>query len=173
MIGLAGTAAAGAQTLAGSWRGTVSQLPTSSVAATSSYLTVMTLDGSGSGTIDYPSLGCGGALVYIGTAGAGFAYRERLRYGFQEGRRRCIDNGTVVVEPQGNALLWSWSAMNILVSGLLTGRTRILELSCQACGANQLRDAEACTRLGDIFAQNRCMDRASSEWHKCLSSCRN
>jgi hypothetical protein len=167
-----GWSRANAQSLAGSWRGPVSQLSISSLAPTSFYPTAMTLDGIGKGTIDYPTLGCGGILSFIETSGLGFVYRERLRYGYKEEHRRCIDGGTVIVIPQGNSLRWSWSGSDILVSGLLLGQTRIFELSCQACGPRQLRDADACTRSGDMFDQNRCMDRVSREWHSCLSTCR-
>jgi hypothetical protein len=161
-----------AQALAGSWRGPVVQQSTSSLKPNSAYPTSMTLDGTGNGKIDYPTLGCGGRLVYLGTSGSGFVFRERLSYGHKGEDRRCIDNGTVIVVPEGNALRWTWTGANIVASALLFGQTRVLELTCDACDRNQLRDAEACTRSRDIFAQNRCTSRVSKEWHKCLASCR-
>ena len=163
---------ASAQSLAGRWRGPVSQESISSLTPSSFYPTVMTLDGTGTGTIDYPTLGCGGSLHFVGTSGSGFAYRERLGYGYKGEHRRCVDGGTVIVTPQGDSLHWSWSGSGILASGVLFGQTRVLEVSCQTCGPIQLHNAEVCSRSGDMFDQNRCLDRASSEWHKCLSTCR-
>ena len=68
-------------------------------------------DGTPSGTIDYPTLGCGGTLEYAGAnAGAtsqvgDMVFRETLTYGTDA----CATGGTVLLRPSGRDLIYAWS----------------------------------------------------------------
>lgn len=68
-------------------------------------------DGTPSGSIDYPSLGCGGSLEYVGPnsamdAQAGdMVFRETLTYGTDA----CADGGTVLLRPSGRDLIYAWA----------------------------------------------------------------
>jgi hypothetical protein len=159
---------AGAQSLAGYWSGMVGQQRSASLTAYESYPASMRLDGNGHGSIDYPTLGCGGTLTYVWSSGSSIAYRERIT----RRARLCLDNGTVIVAPKGNALHWSWTGAGYLAEGMLFGQTRALDRDCDACTRIQLRDAEACSRSGDMFAQNRCLQQMSEVWHACTTACR-
>jgi hypothetical protein len=157
-----------AQSLAGYWTGMVGQQRSASLTAYESYPASMRLDGNGQGFIDYPTLGCGGTLTYVWSSGSSIAYRERIT----RRARLCLDNGTVIVAPRGNALHWSWTGAGYLAEGTLFGQTRELDRNCDACTRIQLHDAEACGRSGNMFAQNRCLQRVSDVWHGCTAACR-
>lgn len=91
-----------AQKAGTTWRGQVLQpYPDGK---TGVYPVRMTLSDAG-GTIDYPSLSCGGTLTRLRTVGDVVEYREKLTYG----ANRCIDNGTVGVRIKGRLLLWHWT----------------------------------------------------------------
>ena len=100
-----------AQELTGSWDGTVTQYGPGTHRGT--YEAKMALDGK-TGTIDYPSLGCGGKLVFIELRGSAYAYRERLSYGID----RCVNYGLVTVVRTEGGLQWEWT-MDIVGKAVL------------------------------------------------------
>ena len=61
--------------------------------------------GAVDGTIDYPSLGCGGKLTRISRDAASAQFHETISYG----QSHCIDGGTVTVRLAKGALLWVWT----------------------------------------------------------------
>jgi hypothetical protein len=81
----------------------------------SEYAAEISLDGE-HGTIDYPSLGCGGVLLFVDQRGKASAYRERLTYGVD----RCVDYGLVLVVQRGDALQWEWR-FDVTAAGTLQG----------------------------------------------------
>ena len=91
-----------AQKAGGTWRGQVLQPDPDG--RTEVYPVRMTINDSG-GTIDYPTLSCGGTLTRLRAIGDVVEYREKLTYGVD----RCIDNGTVGVRIKGRLLLWHWT----------------------------------------------------------------
>lgn len=67
--------------------------------------------GTPSASIDYPELGCGGRLAYVGPNTALDAqpgdrvFREEITYGTD----RCADGGTVMLRPSRNSLIFAWA----------------------------------------------------------------
>ena len=87
--------------LSGTWRGTGHQSPAGSAGANWSIL--MTIN-DGGGSIQYPSLGCGGSLAQISRDTMSAQYRESVTYG----RNVCIDGGTITVRFVNGRLSWTW-----------------------------------------------------------------
>jgi hypothetical protein len=65
----------------------------------------MRINADGNGTIDYPSLSCGGTLTRLRSSGEITEYREQLNYGLE----KCTNNGTVGILPRNNKLIWYWT----------------------------------------------------------------
>jgi hypothetical protein len=88
-------------TLEGTWRGSGHQSPAGSGGA--DYPIVMTITNNG-GSIDYPSLGCGGSLSRL-SGGAGSAqYQEHITHG----NDKCVDGGSISVNLVNGRLSWTW-----------------------------------------------------------------
>lgn len=85
----------------GNWRGLVKQ------AGYGAYLVNMRIErlvkGSRCGTIEYPSLKCGGSLTLIETQGPLYILKENLTYG------NCIKGGVIHLQKQDDGnLSWTW-----------------------------------------------------------------
>lgn len=87
-----------ARTIYGSWSGSGHQSPAGS---SSDYPVSMSLNESG-GSIDYPSLGCGGTLSLVSGNELASEYTEHITYG------NCIDGGAVTVRLENNVVAWTW-----------------------------------------------------------------
>ena len=101
-----------AQPLTGYWCGVGEQ--SNPDGTRSDWTARMHLTGPG-GTMDYPSLDCGGTLTFERRDGDVHLYRERITYG----RDRCIDGGLVAVEPLNTSLRWQWTGSGVTASSLL------------------------------------------------------
>jgi len=112
-LALAGAAgAAAAQGLTGHWSGVVVQ--TGPGGRTGSYVASLELAGP-TGTMDYPTLECGGDVALVGKEGAALVYRETITHG-----QGCLAGGAITVKPSGPAsVLWSWSGPGVTVRGRL------------------------------------------------------
>ena len=110
LLTCAGHATAGG--LQGSWTGTVTQEGPGDERST--YPMKMRLRGN-AGTIDYPSLACGGKLTYLGLRDGMYRYRETLTYGLKE----CIDGGLVTLTINGRSLSWVWQLDDVQARALL------------------------------------------------------
>ncbi len=69
---------------------------------------VVDFDGHGDGTIDYPSLGCSGALTRIGAADGLVEYRETLATGAD----KCPSGATVSLRAAGDRWVYSWAVQS-------------------------------------------------------------
>ena len=87
--------------LAGTWVGSGHQSPAGDAGA--DWAIAMTINDSG-GSIDYPSLGCGGSLAQLSRDDSSAEYRENITYGQDE----CIDGGTITVRFYKGNLSWTW-----------------------------------------------------------------
>jgi hypothetical protein len=103
-------APAASQDPSGVWTGIVSQPGSKS----GTYPMRMTLNSASGGSIDYPSLGCGGSLSGGGSAGD-YTYTERITYG----RERCIDGGTIHLVLSGEQAYWEWTGSGEFASARL------------------------------------------------------
>ena len=71
----------------------------------------LTTYGTPSGSIDYPTLGCGGTLEYVGPnqdVGAqpgDMVFLEKLSYGTAS----CADGATVLLRPADGDLIYAWA----------------------------------------------------------------
>ncbi len=157
--------------LAGKWSGTVDQPE----GETASYKMVMTLDPSGSGSIDYPDLKCGGTLTYIKTEGVYSFYRERIT----QGKEKCIDGGTVRLKKHGGKLEWYWYGGPVTARALLTSEKPVVKtgaqpVTCLSCTAVYERDNKACAmNISDLTLRAKCRDGAVNALRKCLAECKN
>jgi hypothetical protein len=94
---LAGDAAS----LIGTWQGVGHQTP---AGAHPEWTIVMTIGAVG-GTIDYPSLRCGGKLTQLSRDAVSAQFHETITYG----QSACIDGGTVAVKLTKGRLSWVWT----------------------------------------------------------------
>lgn len=93
---------AAAQSVVGTWTGTVQQ------AGEAPYPAEMTLTSPSSGSSNYPSLNCGGTLSGGGSGGV-YRFRESITHGRATATSGgCID-GTIEMVVRGNGMQWSWS----------------------------------------------------------------
>ena len=105
-------AAAFAQTLSGHWSGVVNQIGPDG--RSGSYVVVLDLAGA-DGTMDYPTLECGGDVAFLSRSGSGLTYRETITHG-----QGCLPGGTITVQPGGPAsVVWSWSGPGVTAHGRL------------------------------------------------------
>jgi hypothetical protein len=115
LVLLAFSALAYAAGLGGSWSGNVTQSDNNAT-----YSVEMELYGS-KGSINYPSLQCGGALEFLRKEGKTFFYRENITYG----KNHCIDGGTIQMAPSpfGDSTSWNWrwDGSGVTVRGVLRG----------------------------------------------------
>jgi hypothetical protein len=96
------TCVVNAPSLTGIWRGAGHQSP-SPVGGATDWSIVMTISASG-GSIQYPSLGCGGSLTQISRDAASAQYRETITFGNDV----CINGGVVGVRYFRGRLSWTW-----------------------------------------------------------------
>ena len=101
-----------AQTLSGQWCGWAVQ--TGPGDHRTEWSANLSLKGP-TGSMEYPSLDCGGTLTFEGTNGNVHLYRERIDYG----RDRCLDGGLVGVEPVGTSMRWEWTGSGARATALL------------------------------------------------------
>jgi hypothetical protein len=103
---LIGKLAPAIDALYGTWTGSGHQ--TGGGGEPSSYQVVMRISANG-GSVDYPSLGCGGSLTALSSAGDEAKFKERIVYG------ECLDGGTIDVKLNGGKLDWKWSGVEDVV----------------------------------------------------------
>jgi hypothetical protein len=93
--------AVAADPLTGVWHGTGTQYPPG---RDPDWTIVMTINDHG-GSIDYPSLSCGGTLTQLSRDANSAQFRETIVYGQQ----RCVDGGTITVRLVNGKLTWSYT----------------------------------------------------------------
>ncbi len=101
--------------LNGTWTGSGHQ--TGGGLEPSSYQVVMRI-AAGGGSIDYPSLSCGGSLTALSAEGDAAQFKEHITYG------NCADGGTIDVKLNGGKLDWKWSGLEDMIV------TALLESAC-------------------------------------------
>ena len=81
------------------------------------YSVVMRIAQDG-GSIDYPSLSCGGSLTQLSSSGTSAQFQEHITYG------DCVDGGAITVNLVNGKLAWTWVGSGINVIAVLerTGR---------------------------------------------------
>jgi hypothetical protein len=107
------TAAVGApaQRLTGHWSGVVGQ--SGPGVKPLQYVASLTLNGD-TGTMDYPTLECGGDVAFVSRGAAGYVYRETISHG-----QGCLSGGTITVQPSVNSVVWRWDGGGVTASGRL------------------------------------------------------
>jgi hypothetical protein len=105
-------AAPAAQGLTGHWSGVVNQ--TGPGQKPQQFVATLTLNGD-AGTMDYPTMECGGDVALVSRSAAGLVYRETINRG-----QGCLSGGVITVQPSKASVLWRWDgAPGITVSGRL------------------------------------------------------
>jgi hypothetical protein len=88
------------------------------------YAVDMELYGS-RGSINYPSLRCGGTISFVRAAGGTFWYQESITYGTD----KCINGGMIQISPSPfkdpTSWNWRWDGSGISVRGVLTGSAAV------------------------------------------------
>ena len=90
-----------APSLVGVWSGMGHQSPAGTAGA--DWSIAMTI-AAGGGSIQYPSLSCGGTLTQLFRDATSAQFRESITYG----REKCIDGGTITVRLFNGKLSWTW-----------------------------------------------------------------
>jgi hypothetical protein len=104
--------AAPAPTLTGHWSGVVGQ--SGPGVKTLQFVASLTLNGD-SGSMDYPTLECGGDVAFVSRSSAGYVYRETISHG-----QGCLSGGVITVQPSTASVLWRWDGgAGVTVSGRL------------------------------------------------------
>lgn len=122
----AGAANAADPTYMGTWAGTATDIQPTGV---TTYEVVMTL-GRIDGTIEYPSLNCGGRLTGIGQSTPYAFFIETINHGALDeavNTNGCI-NGAITVRMMGDKLGWGWvgiyGGQSITATAVLSRKTR-------------------------------------------------
>jgi hypothetical protein len=76
------------------------------------YSVVMRIAQDG-GSIDYPSLSCGGSLTQLSSSGTSAQFQEHITYG------DCVDGGAITVNLVNGKLAWTWFGSGINVIAVL------------------------------------------------------
>jgi|SRR5580693_358460 hypothetical protein len=107
------TAAAAAPTpsLTGHWSGVVGQ--SGPGVKPLQYVASLTLNGD-TGTMDYPTLECGGDVAFVSRGATGYVYRETVSHG-----QGCLGGGTITVQPSVGSVVWRWDGGGVTASGRL------------------------------------------------------
>jgi hypothetical protein len=90
-----------ADPLVGVWQGSGTQYPPGRDPAWTIVMTINARDG----TIEYPSLSCGGILAELARDATSAQFRETITHG----QDRCIDGGTITVNLVAGNLTWSYT----------------------------------------------------------------
>jgi hypothetical protein len=77
------------------------------------------------GSVNYPSLQCGGKLEFLRMTGATYWYRENITFG----KDHCYDGGMIGISPADarslDAWNWRWEGFGVTVQGLVKGHVTI------------------------------------------------
>jgi len=145
---------AAAQSIVGTWTGTVNQ------AGEPPYPAEMTLTSPSSGSSNYSSLRCGGTLSGGGSGGA-YRFRESITHGRATATSGgCID-GTIEMVVHGDSMQWSWS-------GSWQGKSYSASATLQRASAPQaswsrgqwVRGGSVANVLGTCFTSWTCQPRS-------------
>ena len=102
----------------GTWAGQVTQYGPGD--ETSDYPVEMTItstdQGAAAGTVEYPTLSCGGELRLSRGSGQGYVFRERIT----SGRKQCTDGGAISATVSGDSMDWRWVGPGVEVLGTLS-----------------------------------------------------
>jgi hypothetical protein len=96
--------------LAGTWSGSGHQSGGETVSM--DYPIVMYIS-QGGGTIEYPTLNCGGSLTELSNSGMSAQFQEHITYG------DCVDGGAIAVNLVNGRLAWTWTGSGIDVIAVL------------------------------------------------------
>lgn len=66
---------------------------------------------AGGGSVDYPDLNCGGALVRLADHDGYEVFQEQLSYGGEAQGGTCIDRGIIVMRRAGTGAAWTWTGV--------------------------------------------------------------
>jgi hypothetical protein len=76
------------------------------------------------GSVDYPSLHCGGKLALLRVQGQVYWYRENITYG----KNLCYDGGMIGLARAESSELeawnWRWEGFGVTAHGVLRGRVK-------------------------------------------------
>jgi hypothetical protein len=101
-----------AQSISGTWTGSGHETHTDG--KSQDYPIVMVI-AAGGGSIDYPSLGCGGSVSQRSGDATSAQYIESIT----RGRDHCIDGGSITVNLVSGKLAWTWTGQGVSVTAVL------------------------------------------------------
>jgi hypothetical protein len=133
-----------------------------------SFSVTVTLDGSGAGFIEYPSLKCGGKLRFVRKNGELFSYRETITHG----QSRCGAAGQVDLVANGSELMLTRSAGGSKSTATLTSVDSPGPNGCASCELNYDRNYQSCfNTTNSSDDRQKCQDRAEDNLHTCEGVC--
>jgi hypothetical protein len=132
-----------------------------------SYSVTVTLDGTGAGFVEYPSMKCGGRLQFVRKSGDTFSYREKITHG----QAKCGPAGQVDMVPNGSQLIWTRSAGGTKATATLTSVDNPGPNGCASCELDYDQAIQACIRVANSDERQKCQDRAEDDLQTCEGAC--
>ena len=153
------------------------QKPSSGVAAgtwsgqatgSKTYSVTVWMDGSGKGYVEYPSLKCGGRLIFVKKNGDTSSFRETITHG----QAKCGPAGQIDLTPNGEQLAWTRSAGSNHSNATLTMVAAPGPNECASCELHYDQSYQACFRNSNMDDRQKCQDSAEDELRTCEGACR-
>ncbi len=135
--------------------------------ASKPYHVTVTLDGAGTGFIEYSTMKCGGKLRFVRKNGMTYSYRETITHG----QAKCGAAGQVNLVASGEQLMWTRISGNQKTSGTLSSVDMPDPNDCTTCELNYDQNYDACYTIPNADDRQKCLDRAQDNLQTCESDC--
>jgi hypothetical protein len=148
--------------LAGTWSGKATG------GAAKSYSVTVSLNGTGTGFVEYPSMKCGGTLKFVRKSGDSYSYHETITHG----QARCGAAGQIDMSPDGSNVAWARTSAGNRTTATLTNTDNPDPNGCASCEMNYDQSAQQCERSASPDDRQKCLDHAEDDLHMCEGNCR-
>jgi hypothetical protein len=132
-----------------------------------SFSVTLTMDGSGAGFVEYPSMKCGGQLRFVRKNGESFSYRETITHG----QAKCGAAGVIDLTPDGDKLALIRSAGATKSTATLTRVDQPGPNQCATCELHYDQTYQGCYRISDADERQKCQDTAEDDLRTCEGEC--
>jgi len=131
------------------------------------YRVTVTLDGTGTGFVEYSTMKCGGKLRFVRKNGMTYSYGETITHG----QAKCGAAGRVDLIANGEQLMWTRITGNKKTSATLLSVGMPDPDDCTSCELNYDQNYDACFTISNADDRQKCQDRAQDNLQTCESDC--